>query len=556
MPVSVVGTAVRETGVSLRTVFTNTALRRLNLAFAGSLIGDWAYATAVAVWAYGVGGAKVVAAWAVVRMLLMALITPFASTIVDRVSRKAVLVVCDAVRFVLLVLAALAMLEGLTIAVFVLAGLASIATTPFRPALRALLPSLVTRPEELTAANGTSSTLESLSFFVGPALAGLLLTATEVEVVLLFDAATFLWSGVLIWSIRTHAPLVSGPQGADDPEEEAAPGFLRETVEGIAYVAKHADLRMVMLLGCAQTVIAGASAVFVVAMAFEMLDLGAPGVGYLDGTLGLGALAGGFLALSRASRQRLATDFAWGVVLWSVPLVLVALWPTVGVALLVMALLGLANPLVDVNMDTLLQRLTPDRLLGRVFGALESALIGTMALGAAIMPVLMSLVGLRWSLAIIGLGMGATVLPARSRLLSLDTRLRAPAALAILREIPMFSPLTATTLERLARQVREVSVPAGGAVFSEGDVGDTFYVIQSGEVEITQAGALLRVEDAGDHFGEIALLRDIPRTASATARVDCVLLALDQDAFLEAVTGNSDSQNAAEAIVSRRLLQA
>jgi MFS family permease len=554
--VSVVGTAVRETGVSLRTVFTNTALRRLNLAFAGSLIGDWAYATAVAVWAYGVGGATVVAAWAVVRMLLMALITPFASTIVDRVSRKTVLVVCDLVRFVLLVLAALAMLEDLTIAVFVLAGLASIATTPFRPALRALLPSLVTRPEELTAANGTSSTLESLSFFVGPALAGLLLTGTYVEVVLLFDAATFLWSALLIWSIRTHAPLASGPLAADDQEEAAAPGFLRETVEGVAYVARHADLRMVMLLGCAQTVIAGASAVFVVAMAFDLLDLGAPGVGYLEGTLGLGALAGGFLALSRASRQRLATDFAWGVVLWSVPLVLVALWPTVGVALLVMALLGLANPLVDVNMDTLLQRLTPDRLLGRVFGALESALIGTMALGAAIMPVLMSLVGLRWSLAILGLSMGATVLPARARLLDLDTRLRAPAALAILRDIPMFSPLTATTLERLARQVREVPVPAGSPVFSEGDIGDTFYVIQSGEVEITQAGALLRVEDAGDHFGEIALLRDIPRTASATARVDCVLLALDQDAFLEAVTGNSDSQNAAEAIVSRRLLQA
>ena len=553
---SVVGTAVKETGVSLRTVFTNTALRRVNLAFAGSLIGDWAYATAIAVWAYGVGGAKVVAAWAVVRLLLMALITPFASTLVDRMSRKVILVTSDLVRLVLLVLAAGAMTQDLTAVVFVLAALASIMGTPFRPAMRALLPSLVSRPEELTAANGTTSTLESLSFFVGPALAGLMLATTDVEVVLLFDAATFLWSALLIAGIRPHVPVASAADEDEAEPDGPEPGFLRETVEGISFIARHADLRMVVLLCCAQTVIAGASAVFVVATAFDLLDLGAPGVGYLESALGLGALAGGFLALSRASRQRLATDFAWGVVLWSVPLVLLSLLPTFAVALLVMAILGLANPLVDVNLDTLLQRLTPDRLLGRVFGALESAAIGTMALGAALMPLLISLVGLRWGLAVLGLAVGACVLPARARLISLGTPLRAPAALAILRDIPMFSPLPSTVLERLARQVREVAVPAGEAVFAEGDVGDTFYLIQSGEVEISQAGALLRVELAGDHFGEIALLRDIPRTASATARVDTVLLALDQDVFLEAITGNRDSESAAEAIVSRRLLAA
>ena len=120
----------------------------------------------------------------------------------------------------------------------------------------------------------------------------------------------------------------------------------------------------------------------------------------------------------------------------------------------------------------------------------------------------------------------------------------------------MLALLPESVLERLAMGSELVTVPAGQDVFREGDPGDRFYVIESGRVDVSIRGEFIRTQLAGESFGEIALLRDIPRTASATARVDCVLLALDQDAFLEAVTGNSDSQNAAEAIVSRRLLQA
>jgi MFS family permease len=582
--VSVLGQAVRETSTAVGTVFSNGNLRRILLAFGGSLIGDWAYATAISVWAFSVGGAKVLAVWAVVRFILMAVCTPFASTLVDRYSRKRIMIGVDLARCALLLVIAASMATVDPLIVFVLAGLASVLGTPFRPAQRAMLPSLVSKPEELTAVNGTSSTLESLAFFAGPALAAGLLAATSVQVVLVFDAATFLWSAGLLLGVHPVAvatpsvepvavgavPVDSVPVGSmpvesvpaeSVPAEAAAEtaakrrgGFLRETGEGFSYIWRDRDLRVLVALTCAQTLVAGASAVFVVSMAFDLVDLGPPGVGFLDSMLGVGALVGGFVALSRASRQKLGLDFCVGVVLWSLPLVLVAVWPTVAVAVLVMLLLGLANPLVDVNLDTLLQRLTPDHLLGRVFGTLDSAYIASMALGAALMPLLIVVFGLQWGMGVLGLSVTAMVLPAVGRMRRLDLTLRAPEGVSLVESVPMFAPLDRTALEGLARQLGRVQVAAGALVFDEGDVGDQFFIIESGSVEIWHAGALLRIEEAGDYFGEIALLRQVPRTAQVRAVGPTVLRGLGRQAFLDAVLGNVEAVTAAETVMARRIL--
>jgi hypothetical protein len=357
------------------------------------------------------------------------------------------------------------------------------------------------------------------------------------------------------------------PAGAGGPADSAGPdqtvepesphrrfGFLRETAAGFVHIWRNPDLRVLIGLTCAQTLVAGASAVFVVSVAIDLVDLGPPGVGLLDSMLGVGALVGGFVALARASRQKLGQDFCTGVILWSLPLVLVALWPQAGVAMLVMMLLGLANPLVDVNLDTLLQRLTPDHLMGRVFGTLDSAYIGSMAVGAAAMPLLIALFGLQWGMAVLGIAVTLTVLPAIPRMRRLDVVLKAPEGMPLLEGIPMFAPLDRTTLEGLARQFSTLRVPAGELVFDEGDPGDRFFIIEEGLVEIRHADAVLRQEGPGDYFGEIALLRNVPRTAQVRAVEDTVLRGLDSKAFLEAVLGNVEAVTAAETIVARRIL--
>jgi len=546
---------LRETGQSLATVFRNPSLRRLNLAFAGSAIGDWAYATAILVWAYGVGGVTAVGIWGTVRLVLMTVATPFASTLVDRFPRKTVMVASDLTRAgLVLVGAVLIWLDAPALTVFVLATLAALVGTPFRPAVAALLPKLVTKPEELTASNGTLSTLESLAFFAGPAIGGVLLTVTDVPVVVVFNGLTFLWSAALV--SRIHLPGDSTDRTeaeSDDTDVTESVGFLAESTAGFREIWQHPDLRLVSLVYCAQTVVAGASMVFTIAIAVEATSFGADGVGYLNSMLGVGAIVGGFIAIARASSQRLATDFGVGVLLWAMPLLLIAVWPQAWAAFLAMLVIGVANPVVDVNASTILQRLAPDEVLGRVFGALEAVLIGSMALGSILMPLMITMIGLHWSLALLAIVIVALVLPSMVRLRRLDVSLRAPEGLELLRQLALFAPLELKSLELVARRLVRVEVPAGDVVIREGDEGDRFYVIESGRAAASYQGELLRSMGPGEPFGEIALLRDVPRTATVTAEEPMVVLALDRQHFLDAVTGNSEVNNRADDLISQRI---
>ena len=546
---------LRETGQSLATVFRNPSLRRLNLAFAGSAIGDWAYATAILVWAYGVGGVTAVGIWGTVRLVLMTVATPFASTLVDRFPRKTVMVASDLTRAgLVLVGAVLIWLDAPALTVFVLATLAALVGTPFRPAVAALLPKLVTKPEELTASNGTLSTLESLAFFAGPAIGGVLLTVTDVPVVVVFNGLTFLWSAALV--SRIHLPGDSTDRTeaeSEDTDVTESVGFLAESTAGFREIWQHPDLRLVSLVYCAQTVVAGASIVFTIAIAVEATSFGADGVGYLNSMLGVGAIVGGFIAIARASSQRLATDFGVGVLLWAMPLLLIAVWPQAWAAFLAMLVIGVANPVVDVNASTILQRLAPDEVLGRVFGALEAVLIGSMALGSILMPLMITMIGLHWSLALLAIVIVALVLPSMVRLRRLDVSLRAPEGLELLRQLALFAPLELKSLELVARRLVRVEVPAGDVVIREGDEGDRFYVIESGRAAASYQGELLRSMGPGEPFGEIALLRDVPRTATVTAEEPMVVLALDRQHFLDAVTGNSEVNNRADDLISQRI---
>ncbi len=552
-----VGAAVGETWTSLATVMRNDGLRRVNLAFAGSAIGDWAYATAITVWVYQVGGVTAVGIWGTVRLVLMAFVTPFASTIADRFPRKAVMVGTDLVRAALIAVTAFLIWDGVnTWAVYVIATLAALAAAPFRPAQAALLPKLVRSPEELTSANGVASTIESLAFFAGPAIGGIMLTLWSVPVVIVFDVLTFLWSALLVSRVRVPAaePTVETPSAVESTsaEDDGGENFLKESMAGFSVIRHNKDLLLITLVYAAQTVVAGASLVFGVEIAVQMTDFGPSGIGYLDSVLGVGALLGGLVAIGRASKRKLATDFGVGVVFWALPLLLVAIWPQMGAAFLAMFIIGVANPVVDVNASTILQRLADDKVMARVFGALETALIASMALGSILMPVMVSLWGLRWSLAVLGLMITLVVLPAFVRLRRLDAVLGEPEGLAVLRGLPLFAPLAPKSLELVAQQLGRREVAAGETIIREGEPGDRFYILESGAATTTFDGRVLSHQQAGDEFGEIALLRDVPRTATVTADVASVLLYLEREHFLAAVTGDNEVSNRAEELVARR----
>ncbi|MET1005613.1 MAG: MFS transporter [Propionibacteriaceae bacterium] len=562
---SVVSSAVGDTASAIRLVFANRNLRRVNLALAGSAIGDWAYATAVVVFAYRFGGPTAVGTYIAIRLALVAVGLPFTTVLVDRIPRKLFMIATDLIRAVLVAVAAVVIWGGgPPLVVLVVSIVAALVGAPFRPAQAALLPSLADTPQELTATNAVSSTLESLSFFVGPALAGLLLGVADVPVVFLLNAATFAWSALMISGLRLSAPEREDPieDGADEGPHEGLDavksGFLQEAMAGFGVIGTDRRLLLIAVLYCAQTLIAGASTVYVVVIAVQVVRIGPEGVGFLDAVLGIGAIVGGFVAIARSSRGSVAKDFGVGVLIWTAPVLLIATVPLPAVAFLAMALIGLANPLVDVNAMTLVQRLAPESAMGRVFGALESVLIATMALGAFLMPFLIDGLGLRWSLTVISAPMVALTLLSFAALRRLDRTVIAPPHLDLIRALPLFQPLPPAVQEVLVRGLSPESVPAGTVVIRQGEPGDLFYLIESGSLEATQhtedgAVRTLSQMGAGDCFGEIALLRDVPRTATVTATTDAVLQTLSREDFLAAVGAEPEVGTRAESLVSLRL---
>ncbi len=539
---------------ALASVFRNPGLRRLQLAFAGSVVGDWAYAVGVAVYAYDQGGPTAVGVLGVVRYVLMALIGPFTATIGDRLPRRWVMIGTDLFRAALVLGgAAVVALDGPALAVYVLATVTSISSTAFRPAQAALLPTLARNPSELTAANVASSTIESVGFFLGPALGGLLLVVAGIPTLYVLNAATFVWSAVLVFGIRSIAPATPEPQDETEAEGSQAPGFMHEVLAGFSTIVGDRSLRLLVGLYCAQTVVAGASLVFTVAIALDMLDLGDPGVGLLDAFLGIGGIVGGFIALTLAQRGRLASDFGLGVIMWSAPLLLIAAWPTLTAAIVAMILIGLANSIVDVSAYTILQRVVPNEVMARVFGSMESAVIGAMAIGALLMPLFIASIGLRAGLAVIGAAVTVAVFFSWRGLGRIDRTVLAPAGIGLLRTVEIFRSLPEPIIERLARALVPATAAAGDVVIREGDQGDVVYVIESGAVDVTKDGALIARLGPGDVFGEIALLRAVPRTATVTATSDAVFQTLDRDVFLPAVTGDRDAHEVAETGITTRL---
>lgn len=528
-------------------VFANPALRRIQFAWAASILGTWAYGIAVVVYAYEQDGATAVGVVGLVRWVAAAVASPFAALLGDRYDRKLVMVGSDLARVALIAGAALAVYsDAPPVVVYTIAALVGVAATAFRPAEAALIPTLARTPEELTAANVASSTIESIGIFGGPALGGLLLAATGPATVFAVTALLLLWSAFQLIRIRPAAEV-----DAEDKREPA--GVLDELLAGFRTIARDGRLRLMVGLFGAQTFVDGMLNVLIVVVALELLDTGQAGVGFLNSAVGVGGLLGAVLAAALVGRGRLAGDFGLGIFIWGVPIALVAVWPNQVFALVLLGIVGIGNTLVDVSGMTLLQRAAPDDVLARVFGVLESLLLLTIGLGALVAPLLVNWLGTRGALVVAGALLPMLVVPAWPRLTAIDRAARIPEHLELLGGNAIFAPLPEATLEQLADQLAEVRVRPGVEVIRQGESGDRFYLVGEGTLNVYVDGQQKQTLAAGDSFGEIALLRDVPRTATVTAQSDSVLYALDRNAFISAVTGFGPSLSAAEGVIGMRL---
>jgi MFS family permease len=533
-----------ETFELFGSVGRNGDLRRLILAWAASNLASRASAIAVAVYAYQAGGAGAVGIVAFARLAAAAALSPWLSVLADRRSRRLVMIGSDLFRLLLLAsMAALVAGDGEPAIVYVLAVLVAIAEPVFRSAQAALTPSLVKTPAELTAANVLASGVESVGLFLGPALGALLLAVTDVSTVFAVTAALLALAILLVARI--------GVAGEAVPEHEH--DRLRSLLAGWHTIVAEPHLRLVIALFSVQGLVAGLFNVLVVVLAIEILDLGTAGVGLLDGMVGVGAVLAVLVAAGLAGRDRLAGYFAIGLLLWGLPLALTGATTETGLVLALLVLIGVGNTFVDVSGITLLQRTAPDAVLGRVFGAFEALVVLSMGVGSLLAPVLVELVGDRGALVVAGLMLPVVLVPLWRPLVAIDAASPAAEDVELLRRVPIFAPLPPPEIERLAKALAPVSVDAGSTVFSEGAVGHRFYVIRVGTVEIVVGGERVRTCGPGDSFGEIALVRDVPRTATVRALSHVELLALDRDVFVATLTHHPASAEAAGSIVAARL---
>lgn len=518
------------------------ALRRIAIAFVAFNIAEWATWIAMLVYAYGQGGVAASGLVAVLQLAPAAIFAPFGATLADRYPRARVLSIAYAAQALAMGATAIALGLGAPVwIVYALAAAAATSITLTRPAQNGLLPALSRTPEILTAANSVLATIENASILVAPAFAGVLLSLSGPGFVYGSMAAALVLAALVVLPVSAPAQAATAVVDGLD---------VRRAFQAVA--TDHRALLLVALLS-GQALQVGALDVLFVALAMDALNIGETGVGLLNSALGLGGVVGALGAGALALRSSLPRWVAVGILLWGGGLAIASALPDAGIVFALVAAAGAGRGLMDVAGRTLLQRLAPQGALSRLFGLLEGLSMGGLAVGAALAPFLVEQFGIGVALLAVGALLPVTLVLTLRPLLRLEALApRHPRALDLLQAIPFFAPLPALSLGRIANGLERVNAAAGALLVREGELGDRFYVIDEGAVSVTIEGRAVRELGPGDFFGEIALLRDVPRTASVTARGAVSLYVLRREEFLSAVRSRPASAHAAEAIARSR----
>jgi len=530
---------LRELAVNAR----DPNLRAAQSSFLLAWMAEWAFTVGIGIVAYRDAGAFGVGLVGLLRMLPAAVLAPFAAPLTDRWRRERVLVVIAAVRAVAFLATAALVASGDTVPVYVLAVLATTVGTLYRPAHSALLPSLCRTAQGLAGANITRGLLDSVAVLVGPLVATVLLSTGSL-------AAVFVAAGIASAAAVPTMLLVryEAPPRRVVPQR---PSALADVREGLGAVRGERRLGLLFALAAVQTATRGALSVFVVVVAIDLLGTGESGAGLLTTAVGAGAVVGSLGAVLLLGSSRLGAWFGVGVALWGVPLALVAVWPSPVATLALMACLGVGNALVDVGLFTLPARLAVDEVLGRVFVVLEGIIALSVGLGSLVTPLVIDAAGVRGALAVIGCVAPLAVVAAWRGLRALDRAMAdRDVSVALLARSPMLHPLPMPAIEHLARCVEPEVVPDRGTVVVQGELGDTFSVIERGEADVLQDGVLIRRLREGGSFGEVALLRDVRRTATVVARGELRLRTLGRAQFVAAVTGYTRSRAEADLLIA------
>jgi hypothetical protein len=520
----------------LKRAWRNGALRRLGLAGAGFRLAELGVWIGLTAYAYTAGGVREASAVMVAQLVPATALALAVGGLIHRHGPSRVLRWGLALQSAAMLAAALLLRQGDNPAAFAAAIVAASAVTTTRPALSVLTPVLVEGPDELTAANVFSGSLVAGAGLAGPAIAAVIMTTVGSWAVFAVMAAVVAASAATVWRLPTGYVA-----GDDDPESLRA---------GIIATAREPGPRVMVLAIAAYYMVIGALDVLAVVIAVELLGKTEGYAGYLTSAVGVGSVIAGSISLALIGRRWIAPWILISALCIGVALVAVSLVGSrVAASMLMLVAFGVAEATYELTALMLLQRVSRLDLVGHIFALVEALQMAMLAVGAAIVPLAVALFGSHGAPAAVGVLFVALVGAIGTRIVLIDRSARVPITeMALLRSTPMFGALPGPALETVAREARRLEAASGDVIIRQGEPGTEYFAVVSGQLVVSIDGTDQLDLGRGDGFGELALLREVPRAATVRATADAVLLAVAREPFITAVTGHAATSDRASSI--------
>ena len=493
------------------------------------------YTSGMVIWLYvfARGGTEAIALLVIIGSGTAAVLAAPMSGLADRYGRGRIAAVAALLRALVLLAIALSIAAHWPVwTTLVLAGVEGAVYAIGTPALRALAPTLVQSPSELSSVNLIISLGLALATFLGPLIGGVAYQVTGAAPVVVVVAAVFALSYLRLAGFQQEDSRLD-----DRPDTETEHGRLFEALEGLRAAASNHRIRLTLLVFCGYSFGVGIVDVVLIVIARDVLHQSSGGAGALYAAFGVGGLLAG-VGIGELARAHLGRIFGTAVVLWAVPLAVLGLVAQPAIAWACAVFAGIGGTVAQASGDTVLQRVTPDRLMSRVLGAYE-AVTGLAYIVAALVPaILIGSLGARTVL-VVGVAVAPLVVLVCWRgLVRLDRDLDVDdERLRLVAGVPWLRTGSLAEQDRVAALLEEESAHAGEVIIYQGETGVRFYILRSGAVRVLVDGREVTRLGSGDWFGEVALLRDIPRTATVQATDEAALLSLSDDDFHRALAG-------------------
>jgi CRP-like cAMP-binding protein/predicted MFS family arabinose efflux permease len=513
---------------SRRPVLGNRSLLRLLSGFGLMNVSEWGFVAALSVHAFDVGGTLDVGLIGV-RFLAGAVSSAVLAPLVA--SRRGVLSTIPLLRAVLLGCAAWVAIDNGPFPLLLLfVVIDAVVAAGYRPAQSRLLPSLAGSPEELTHAVAGISMAKT----IGQA-AGALLGGAAVEFV---SPGAAMAGGAAVMLLALTA--TAGLNGRSTISFDNEPRRLKDGLAAFPGVLGDINAWPLVVASVLRTLVRGLWGALLVVVALHMLRAGDSSVGLLQAAAGLGVFLGLPITATQIGRPRLAVPCALSFVGAGVTIGFVGVSPPLAIVAVLVFAWGASMAVADATSLSLLHRLLNSFAFSQTIAVMESLKLVSEGAGALLAPALVALFGLRTALVVAGLPLPVLMIATWVRVRRSDELAEGRGAVVrLLHGVGLFRGLDMASIEQLAAQAQQVELAAGEEQITQGDSGDRFYVIESGDAAVIINGHQVRTLGPGDDFGERALLRNTPRTATVRAESDMRLLAIERENFLQAITGEA-----------------